>query len=275
MMLSKYNLITNYHNDDKLFEKIKKTILDYYNLDMTVTIHNINLLSYFNIVNLPKFLDIERYKTAKTNIILDSSKNVILYSFIGNYIHCIIPTNIALPSINYNPIPFTIPFYDNSIKLIQSNVYYFELTIDNIPFREKWDGMNIGIGFGTDNSTLEDILLGWSNDTIGYNSIDGSISCFSKKEIYVKKYNYGDTVGAGIIYRENNIYEFFFTLNGRKINYSNKLKLDKNIYPMISLSHNAKISINFNTRKFKYNFTKHITSIVLSTNNNMQFCCFI
>jgi hypothetical protein len=256
MILSKY-YIFSYFNFDKL-------LYLNYNININQDYISINLIDIINMVKLPSLLNLLN----TNNIIIDKTNNIIKYicnNNINNNIYNIIPANLFLPNVYLDPIPFTIPFYTkNNLFFIQSNVYYFEISIEKYSSQDKCDSMNVGIGFGTNDSTLDNTMIGWSNDTIGYNSFNGVISCFTKKDYPYKKFNYGDTVGAGVIYKENNIYEFFFTLNGKKINCSYQLYIKKKIIPVVSFTQYAKIYINFNTSIFKYNYTHDITPIVLS-----------
>ena len=86
------------------------------------------LSKYYNFDNLPFLLNLINYN----NIIIEKTNNIIkYYNNNNNYKYNIIPANLFLPNIYINSIPFTIPFYTkNDLIFIQSNVYYFEISID-------------------------------------------------------------------------------------------------------------------------------------------------
>lgn len=267
MVLINHNAIMKAYYIDK--KKIIKHITDIICCYYKFKIKDIRLCDYLLFVPLPSKLKIQNLNIISIDNKYFSTKN-------NNYI---IPADICLPHYSISPIPFSFPYCTQSkigkssdilsdIQLIKSNVYYYEITIDSIPATTAWDSMNIGIGFGTTNTDTTDNILGWTNETIGYNSFNGGIYGWSLKEYVFKEYGLGDTVGAGIIYNTANNYTIFFTLNGTIFSEMLKINTCNKIIPMIGLNYNAMIKINFNKEKFKYNYRKHILPIVITTNNS-------
>jgi hypothetical protein len=262
-IINKEYVIRLYHQDKtKAQQIINDTIINNFNL---LYINNLKQFIYndFNI----KFTDYLLYTPLPQYLLLDTTYFKFIdskYKSIERNTNILI-ANCYLPYFLNCPIPFTIPYISNNIKLITSNVYYYELTIDTYQFKDPWNSMNISIGFGTSTTDLNNLILGWTNESIGYNSFDGSICCWSKKDKNYKTFGMGDTVGAGIIYEKINIYSFFFTLNGKIHTKFNNILIINKVIPMIGLNYNTAISVNFNTDIFYYDYRKQIQPIVIST----------
>jgi hypothetical protein len=250
---------------------INQFINQYYELGF---IDGITMCDYLRIVPLPSKLQIKHLNNIKY---VEIDGKYISYKH-NNYI---ITTNICIPHYSISPIPFTVPYISNdmsnglnnmsnfsNIKLIRSNVYYYELSIDKNPFTESWSSMNVSIGFGTPDTDMMDNILGWSNNSIGYNSFNGSIYGWGQKDRIYLEYGKGDTVGAGIIYCTHNEYKVFFTLNGKLNSDMIKFNTDNKIIPMIGLNYNAMIKINFNNAVYMYDYTEHILPIVITSSNS-------
>ncbi len=224
-----------------------------------MNIKNSKIIFFLNMVPLPKQLFLKH-----TDNTVDRVSNI--YTFIGNREQFILPGDIVIPNKIFSPIPFTFPYIiNNEHHLILSNVYYFEVYITSINTLESWDSMNIGIGFGYSGVDLVNSLIGWSNDTIGYNSLSGNVYTGQYNDKYLKPFGPNDTVGAGIIYNEND-YTVFFTLNGVLLG-TFKYNTPFKIIPLVSLCHCNSVLVNFSTMEFKYDFTKHIDNNVLSLHN--------
>ena len=246
-------------------DNINKIILDYYiSLNKKYSEYKLNNITSINFINL---IPIPSYFITLDNITKNEDMYKMNFDFPSS--HTIIKANIMLPNKLYSPIPFSFPYiYNNIIKIVDSNVYYYELTISNTIIKEPWNDMNISIGFGSNLTDTNCNLLGWTNNSIGYSSFNGTIYCWGQKDKQGKMYGIGDTVGAGIIYKINNTYTIFFTLNGRMIE---SFDINNSLYsfiPMIGFNYNTIIEINQSTKQFKYDFTKHITQYILSINNN-------
>ena len=256
--------IINRENIISLYQSNKETTLDYiknifkYNYNLRTKNIIITIANYFNMVPLPSKLILNNIEYRNKKYISYKSNN------------SIIPCNICLPHYSISPIPFSIPYISHNTRIILSNVYYYELTIDSIPFKPPWDNMNISIGFGTTNTDISDNILGWTNEGFGYNSFNGSICGWKVKDHIYKEFGLGDTVGAGVIYCDNSTYQVFFTLNGEIYSEIIEFKTNNKLIPMIGLNYNSMIKINFNTRAFKYNYTIHISPKIISINNRFQ-----
>jgi len=252
-----YNMIETVHID------INKKILDYYillnNKYSIYKLSNIKQINYINLVPLPS-------KLILSNVNVNNINNIdSCYYITNNPLYYILHANKSLPHSSCCPIPFSFPYiYENIICIIDSNVYYYELTVNENLINE-FINHNISIGFGTTTTDLECNILGWTNNSIGYHMFDGSISRWGCIDIPCKKYECGDTVGAGIIYKMNNIYDFFFTLNGKRVSPYITVKYIDPVIPMIGLNSNMMVEINFSTKPFKYDFKTHITQYIIST----------
>lgn len=266
-IINKEYVIRLYHQDKtKALHIINDILINNFNL---LYINNLKQFIYndFNNFNI-KFIDYLLYTPLPKCLLLDTDTTY--FKFIDSKYKSIerntniLAANCYLPYFLNCPIPFTIPYISNDIKLITSNVYYYELTIDTFPFKDPWNSMNISIGFGSSKTDLYHLILGWTNESIGYNSFDGSICCWGQKDKNYKKFGMGDTVGAGIIYEKRNIYSFFFTLNGKIHTTFNNILIINKVIPMIGLNYNTAISLNFNTDIYCYDYRKHIQPIVIS-----------
>jgi len=248
IIYDKKTIINSYYTNKKsTLEIITNIIKSNYRLN---NINNIKLIDLLLMVQLPYKLN-TLYCNTKLNYIDNQ------YFLNENIGHVIIPTDIMLPHPSVSPIPFSIPYNNN---IIHSNVYYYEIYINKI----FANNVNISIGFGSKKTELNNILLGWTDSSIGYHSCDGSINTWAQKDKLFKTYTQGDIVGAGIIYESLNIYQVFFTHNGVLYKQISIIEIEDPIIPMIGITHNAVIDINLNTRPFKYDYTRHITPIVLS-----------
>lgn len=250
----KNELINLYKNDKKTFEeKIKKL---YYQNNL-VKINNITLKDFLLIVKLPSTFILED----------DTYCNMFdHYSYHGNNIFYTLYSNQSIPFILESPIPFNFVNYDQ--KYI-SNVYYYEITLDKERFREELNNEMVSFGYSI-KTVIDNFHIGWNNYSIGYHSDDGNIFMNSYQYNSLEKYNIGDTVGAGIIYKDVNKYEIFFTKNGELIVEGITFNNSQHIYPSLSFKHSVGISVNFGKYNFKYDFSQHIDPHILSTYNSYK-----
>jgi hypothetical protein len=210
---------------------------------------------------------------------IEYNANMNEYIFTGLPGNRLIFGNHSLPYIYYNtPIPFTFPIYKNDmITLLQSNVYYYEVTIkDNININYTWSTQCISVGFANKNTPINS-HVGWYNNSIGFHSDDGTIQINaaeqdSNSKQISRKWKVGDTVGAGLIYRNKTIVQPFFTLNGKIIYMKNDLvKMSMPYFPCIGYDYPNSIEVNFSTKPFLFNIEEIITknsNIVISSNND-------
>ena len=254
------------------------------NISQIVDLHknnyiNINdyllfLFKYYNNINIPiynssfnkflTFIKISYY------LITSQHKNIFervfdIYYYKGNFGNRIISSNYTLPF--KKPIPFTFGYIKNKkYKLILSNVYYYEINIGP-PFRDPWLNMSLSIGFGQIDNVLSGIKVGQQENSIGIHN-NGDIFYNNFKIANSFSFTSNDTIGAGVIYKGNNNYEVFFTKNGKFIGSKLITFLNKFII-QIGYNCNCPIKFNYGNNEFKYDFSKHIKIISLSTKNNI------
>lgn len=201
------------------------------------------------------------------------------YQFHGTPGHRVLFSDKILPVFKSNikfPIPFTFPVHsNNNIELLQSNIYYYELTIlDKVNQPNTYfESPCVSIGFGT-KTTPFNSHVGWYSNSIGYHSDDGTMrhnNTNNTAKIISKPWSNNDVVGAGIIWLSQNKIKFFFTLNGKLIWISTEPYDIKDFYfPIIGYDHSNSISVNFSSSKFKYNIKNMIIEYskeIISTDN--------
>lgn len=251
-------LLDIYNNNPKKFFIIFKKI---YLIHTGNKLNRPNLQHFLLFNPLPKYFKIKDHNGDYMNI-CDR------YSFHGTHGNNILISNIVIPHYTLSTIPFFMQYkYNNKFKKITSNVFYYELTIDKKPFRSPWKDQSISIGYGKVTTQLKNNHVGWSANTIGYHSDDGKIFCENSINCVLPVYSYGDTVGAGIIYISKFEYKFFFTLNGKMLPFTRIAIIKERLSAMISIDHPASVLVNFGQRNFLYDFSQHITPIVINTSN--------
>ena len=179
------------------------------------------------------------------------------------------------PNIKF-PIPFSFPVYSHdSVEILQSNIYYYEVSITNkvnLP-NSNFNSPCVSIGFGS-KAILFESHVGWHNDSIGFHSDDGTIRYnepSNKAQVVSKSWVPGDIAGAGMIWIGENKVKFFFTLNGRLVWISHKVQeINKTYFPIIGYDHPNSINVNFSSSKFKFDIKKMIgehSKQIISTEN--------
>lgn len=212
-------------------------------------------------VQLPKEFILSSFHVNENLI----TKNKNIYSFKGIGGNRIIIANKCVPCSLFNdiPIPFSFPIVckEQNTEIIQSNVYYYEVTItNNVNINNTWPSQCISVGFAT-NETPVNSHIGWFADSIGYHSDDGTVRYNNSggATIISRTWDVNDTVGAGIIYVSKNTFKYFFTLNGKIMYMSeNPVCITKPYFPAIGYDHPNSISINLSTSEFKFNLKKFI-----------------
>jgi len=228
--------------------------------------NNLSLTNYLNFTTLPtKILITHLYNSIK---IIDNK-----YYLIGRKGDRILPGDRYLPHFSMNSIPFTFGYIkNNKYNLINSNIYYFEIDIDNKHHRIKWNNECISIGFSIHNYIMFNKPVGWIHNSIGYHSDDGKIFHENKYgENFSYSYGLGDTVGAGLIYIDINTYQPFFTLNGNILKTLKPIVIIGKIIPVIGFDSSIAIKVNFSSHEFKFDIEKMINNnnnnkIISSTN---------
>ena len=197
----------------KLFSN-NKLYLNYFLNDMIkknfilnkIKIENINICNFINYIPLPSYLKYNYYglNFKKTNNYkLDNKNN-----------NVIMQTNICLPHPSISPIPFTYGYIKKrKYNLIISNVYYFELEINNLNY-QYYNNFFISIGFGSISNSIINNHVGNQDNSIGIHSTNGEVFINNSK-FGIKICDHiklGDVIGAGLIYTREDYYIPFFTL---------------------------------------------------------------
>jgi hypothetical protein len=263
--------LTNYQINKHIYKQYLEYLLKYFffNLKYEIIIDN-PYVAYNLFYPLPTELIIDNYSIE--NRVIQNIDNNNIYSFYGTINkNRILFGNRKLPKCDKYPIPFTFPVViNNQIELLNSNVYYFELTIlENI--RDPWLEESISIGYGSLNLPIN-TNPGWNNESFGYHLDDGSFQC---DQIFYKnvgpKYNQNDVFGAGIIFLSKNYYRPFFTFNGTLINleFFNNLYIEYDIVPIVGYDHSNRIKLNFGQEEFKFDIKNYLhNNKVISNENN-------
>lgn len=262
-------LSNNKVNKEIYIEYLKYLLrLFFFNINYEIITNN-PYVAYKSFYPLPTHLITDEYIT--DNKIVVSVENDNIYSFYGkSNKNRILFGNRKLPHYSHYPIPFTFPLIINKhIELVNSNVYYYELTImENI--REPWVNETISIGYGSVNLPIN-TNPGWNTDSFGYHLDDGS---FQYNQVVYKNIgpicNKDDVIGAGIIYISKNIYKPFFTFNGTliEINCIKNINIKYDIVPIIGYDHSNKIKLNFSQEEFKFNIKNYLHSNRILSNEN-------
>jgi len=204
------------------------------------------------------------------------------YQFHGTPGHRVLFSDKILPAKKIKspikfPIPFTFPVHTNEyVELLQSNIYYYEVTILNKVNQPDthFESPCVSIGFGL-NTTPFNSHVGWYCDSIGYHSDDGTIrqnNTNNTAKVISKPWANNDVAGSGIIWLSENKVKFFFTLNGKLIWISSEpFDIKSYYFPTIGYDHPNSININFSSSKFKYNIKNMIIEYskeIISTDND-------
>lgn len=223
------------------------------------------LLSLMSFTPLPYEFQTEYLSKNDT---VTKSKNI--YSFLGEPGNRILYANRRVPSCEKDAIPFTMPITsDESTELIQSNVFYYEVTILSAHIREPFENQCVSIGFGT-NRTPYLNHVGWTEESWGFHSDDGNFMNANRSVNVTEPWGLGDTVGVGLIYDNKNEYRLLLTKNGIIIDDTKKIKTQLELYPMIGLDLSSPIYVNWGQKKFKFEIQKYISCNKI-INNKITF----
>jgi hypothetical protein len=256
--LSPNKLIEIFNYKTFLVEIFLKYLINKINLVNKKKYSNLTITNYYNFVPLPNTIKTihVRCKISKDNHFkIFNTKDVIL------------PGNIILPHPNISAIPFTYGFTKNKIyTLVNSSVYYYEIKIDKKPFiNDCTKNKCISIGFGSILNSVINQQVGWSKNTIAIHSDDGKLFNGALNGVeYNASFGYNDIIGAGLIYKYKDIYEPFFTINGKLLEKIDNIKLEGFITPQIGFDHILGFQINFGKRPFKFKIMK-----IINTNTNI------
>jgi hypothetical protein len=231
-------------------------------------------------IPLPDKMDISSNFYSSINNKITNYNNI--YQFSGTPGNRIMFANSSVPfSFNNNipldvPIPFSFPNINSqeNLEIISSNVYYYEVTIENqINLNNTWPSQCVSVGFAYKNTNIN-AHVGWFNNSIGFHSDDGTIRYNNQKEATVisRPWHVGDTIGCGLIYIDKRLVIPFFTFNGNIIYmFDNPVKMHLPYYPAIGYDHPNSIKVNLSNYKFVFDIKKFIyehTNKVISTENS-------
>lgn len=249
-------------NDLEFFKEVsKKILIDSYNIDLkkyknfelrdnTIT-HLLNLyprITHFNIDDC----SIENEIIFKQNSTNYDGK----YLLLGEHINEFIFSDKLLPNKTNSNIPFTFQIVNNNneIEFLNSNIYYFEIKLDFLNFRQEFDDENLQIGFISSIFEKNEIIFG---DDFSYgldlkeNSLKLNNIIFQIPEEIVK----GDVIGLGLEYLKNNYYQIILTVNGKRILFEQNQGFVKNSYPLkigMNLGLSYGVNINFGENPFYF-----------------------
>jgi len=221
------------------------------------------LLSIMNFVPLPY-----KFETNYLDIVNKVEENNNKYIFVGTPGDRILFGNRRLPHYKTDAIPFTIPItLNNESRLIQSNIFYYEITLNNEYIRDSWDNECMSIGFGTKNINYKS-QVGWSQNSWGFHSDDGKYVNKNNQINFGPPWKTGDIVGTGLIYESPNVYKLFLTINGIFINEEIDISSVDYIYPIIGFDLSKPIKVNWGTEEFMFDLEKYINCNYLLNNKN-------
>ena len=223
------------------------------------------LLSLMSFVPLP--YEFQTEYLGKTDAVKKENN---IYTFTGESGDRILFANRRIPSCEQDSVPFTLPIRNNKdIELIQSNIFYYEITILNKILQKQWDSECLSIGFGT-SKTLWKNQVGWTEESWGIHSDDGCLMNYNKTIKITEPWSLGDTVGIGLIYDKKYEYRLLFTKNGKIIEDEYVIKTKNNLYPMIGLDLSSPIFVNWGQQDFNFNLKSYINSNKI-INNKITF----
>ena len=248
-LIDLFNKYNNSKNKKLICTNYLNAILNFIPLPINFLKNNLNINNNYEFENI-----------VSSNIII-ADKLIPSYNF------------LIIQNINYNyidfPIPFTFPIhYDNYIELVQSNIYYYEVTIND--FMDN-DLSKLIIGFGSTKNLISS-QLGFKNSAFCYYTKEGGIYVHNKLIFICDKIDVGNTIGCGLIYLSVNEIKSFFTLNGKLVFIlQDQIIIDNNIFPLIEFNNDLKININLCNDKFSFDIKTMIynySNISISTNNS-------
>lgn len=255
---------------DYLKKIIDLLIYEYYKINNNLKITHTNMIVEY-IYIYPRIthlvinkLDIndEIYNLADNRYIFNGDKN-------SDTDKKFIYSNILLPHKTSSSIPFSFGITNNNtFKLINSNIFYFETYLDIFNFREPFDNEVFRIGFTS--SYYNSNMIEFGSNSFGVDLLNNFMCSRNEFLFFDKIIKKGDIVGIGLEYTNIDEYNLFITVNGElleskiKINTSDRLKL------IVSLKMSTGINVNFGDKNFIFDIEKIINynKIVYSSNNN-------
>lgn len=255
---------------DYLRKIIDLLIYEYYKINNNLKITHTNMIvEYINIY--PRIthlvinkLDIndEIYKLADNRYIFNGDRN-------SDTDKKFIYSNILLPHKTFSSIPFSFGITNNNtFKLINSNIFYFETYLDVFNFREPFDNEVFRIGFTS--SYYNSNMIKFGSNSFGVDLLNNFMCSRNEFLFFDKIIKKGDIVGVGLEYTNIDEYNLFTTVNGKLLESKIKINTPDRLKLIISLKMSTGINVNFGDKDFIFDIEKIINynKIVYSSNNN-------
>lgn len=265
--------------DKNYFKKIcEKIMCHFYNIKNR-NINNRNCISNFlNLYPRISFFTLDNI-SYNNEIICHKNINCLdRYLLIGEPNDNFIFSNNVLPSLCNSNIPFTFCFTNdmNEIEFVNSNIYYFEFSIDKNRFREFFFNEKLLIGFVSASFGSNEFNFG-DHFSFGIDCLNGVYKYDDQLFELPRPIIAGDTLGLGLEYIEKYNYRIIITLNGERVHfdYSRDLIVNNQVLKIgLNLNISNGISFNFGDKIFKFNIRKLINSskvLNICNNNFIQF----
>ena len=188
-------------------------------------------------------------------------------------------SNIAFPINHFRELPFTtlqpkllpkLPRMEYELKY--RRIGYFEMTLKRHPEYVHNGNECVAIGLSTYCFPIKTKMPGWDRNSYGYHSDDGNIyHGAGQGNSYGPEFGIGNTVGCGLIYRKHNMYDIFFTNNGKYLGIAFKdITATNNLFPTIGIDSTMEIEINFGQDEFAFNIDKHEHHIKITEEHQNQ-----
>ena len=179
----------------------------------------------------------------------------------------------VLPHPSNSNIPFTIGYTkENKFNLVSSNLFYFEVFIDEYNFRKPFLNERLNIGFTDVTDDPNNINFG-SDSAFGIDCINAIFRYYDEDILLPIIIAKGDTIGLGLQYIERYVYKPIITFNGNlvKINKNIVIKTKDVLKVIVNLKMYTGIDINFGNKKYKFNIEELVKSniIINSSKNNL------
>jgi len=249
-------LIIIFNLNKIILKKFIINLIEKYNV-VSKKYGNYKISDYINFIPLPSFLTPLNDNTLIKNYYNDT-ENLL---FLGN---------ICLPHPSISPIPFTYGYMcNNEYRLITTNTYYYEITINEKNNFLDIEKPVISPGFSSIHNVINEQQSGWLNNSIGIHSDDGNIFYNGKSIDRLYKFKCNDTIGCGLIYTNYEKYIPFFTKNGKNLKLLEEIKIEGKITPSVGHDHNNGFTINFGHKNFKYRIKELLkySNNIISTKN--------
>ncbi|OQS00234.1 hypothetical protein THRCLA_06120 [Thraustotheca clavata] len=129
---------------------------------------------------------------------------------------------------------------------------YFEITVQNNLMSNPLPNslMCVVLGLGTKDFHVIGYQPGWDDQSLGYHSDDGRFFSHGTSRPFSSGFDVGDTIGCGII-RKENFTQVYFTQNGKRIEPEFTCPSTP-LYPIVGLDAAFTITLNCGSFPFMY-----------------------